>query len=366
MKKFWERNKNVIILLVVWRILLYFIEKVAPFLIPLHDGYNGPIPWANHDGIHYLSIAQLGYRQFSEAFFPLYPLLIFLMSKFSPLSPWINASVFSYFSFCLGIFLLYNTLYAENKHRAWWSVLLLVAFPTSFFFCAVYTEGLFFLLSIIVYVCIKKKQWFWVGIFGALASATRLFGVLLFIYAGLEYFRSGNKHRRFTDILSVCIIPFGLLSYMAYLYMRSGDAILFFHIQPAFGANRSGSSLILLPQVIWRYFKIIFTAFLKPTPASYFISVLEFVAVFFGYAVLWLGWKKKERLSLVIYGVFALTLPTLTGTFSSMPRYLLSIFPLFLILGKLDNTVIRYSILMISIFLQFILSVMFLRGWFVA
>jgi hypothetical protein len=366
MKKFWERNKHVIVLLIVWRIVLFFIEKAAPSFISLHDGYNGPIPWANHDGIHYLTIARSGYFQYSEAFFPLYPIIIYFLSTVQFIAPWISASVFSYGCFFLGIVLLHETLQRDHTSDAWWTMLFLIAFPVSFFYTAVYTEGLFFLLSILVYVSVRQKKWFLVGLFGFLASATRLFGVLLFLFAIIEYFSMGKKFWKLADLLYLFFIPFGLLFYMIYLYVRSGDPLLFFHIQPAFGANRSGSEIILVPQVLWRYMKIIFTAFLKPTPASYFISVLELVATFFSYTVLVIGWIKKERWSLLIYGFLVVTLPTLTGTFSSMPRYLLSVFPLFFILGKLDNKTIKYGLLYIFIALQIVLSAMFLRGWFVA
>jgi len=366
MKKFWEKYKKVLILVALWRAALFCIEKAAPGIIPLHDGYNGPIPWANHDGIHYLRIAQIGYFNLSEAFFPLYPFFISVLSRIVPFPPYYIASFFSFAAFTAGILFLYNFLLEKNSDHAWWTILFIVTFPTSFFFSAVYSEGLFFFLTVLVLVFCRKKQWFWVGVYGALASATRVFGVLLFVYACMEYISSRRKVARIQDILSLCLMPTGLVAYMLYLYTRSGDPFLFFHIQPAFGANRSGSELILLPQVIWRYLKILFTAFLQPTPASYFISVIEFITVIFGYIVLLIGWKKKEPWPFILYGVLALTLPTLTGTFSSLPRYALSIFPLFFILGKLDNTTVKYSFIVIFFILEVILSLMFLRGWFVA
>jgi len=366
MKKYWVLYRPVVLLLIVWCILLWFIEVVSPFFIPQRIGYIGPIPWANFDGVLYLKIVEEGYYKFSQAFFPLYPMLISGISRIIPFPSWIHAVSISLVCFSVGLCLLYGNIYEKNKRWAWWTIVFIVAFPTSFFFNAVYTEGLFFLLSILVYIFAEKRKWFLCGIFGALASATRLFGVLLLVYVLIEYICSKPSKVKMLDILSILLIPFGLLCYMTYLYIFYNDPLLFFHLQPLFGAHRTGDSFILLPQVIWRYGKILFTAFLQPTPISYFVSVLEMVATFFGYAVLWFGWKMKERWSLVLYGMIALTLPTLTGTFSSVPRYLLCIFPLFLILGKLDNTVIRYILLFIFIFLQIILSSLFLRGWFVS
>jgi len=198
-----------------------------------------------------------------------------------------------------------------------------------------------------------------------LASATRLVGVFLFIYVLWEYIASKPKKILLRDVIAIFLIPVGLLTYMGYLYIRVGDPLFFFHIQPLFGANRE-TSIILLPQVFWRYGKILFTAFLQPTPASYFISVIELIMTVFAYGVILWGIKIKERWSLITYSICVITLPTLTGTFSSMPRYVLNAFPLFLLLGKMDNRMVRYCMISIFIALQIILSALFLRGWFVA
>lgn len=366
MKKYWVLYRPVILLLIIWCILLYFIEVVSPFCIPQRSGYIGPVPRANFDGVLYLKIVEEGYYKFSQAFFPLYPIIISAIGRIVPFPSWINGISVSLVCFFAGLCLLYGDIYKKNKSHAWWTIVFIVAFPTSFFFSAVYTEGLFFLLSILVYIFSEKRKWFLCGIFGALASATRLFGVLLLIYVLLEYIFSKPSKVKIFDIISIFFIPFGFLCYIAYLYIYHNDPLLFFHLQPLFGAHRTGDSFVLLPQVIWRYGKILFTAFLQPTPVSYFVSVLEIVATFFGYLLLWFGWKMKERLSLIVYGVIALTLPTLTGTFSSVPRYLLCIFPLFLILGKMDNKAIRYILLFIFVLLQIMLFSLFLRGWFVS
>jgi Gpi18-like mannosyltransferase len=365
MKKFWEKYKKVLILLIVWRVVLSIVEFYSPSLLPLHPGYNGPIPWANHDGIYYLRIAQFGYFHLSQAFFPFYPIVIWIITQIIPLPYWFIGSGLSLICFVVGILFLYRILYEEDAIKAWHSVLFIVAFPTSFFFSAVYPTGLFFLLCILTYYCVKKKLWFWCGVFGALASATRVVGVALLLYAGLEYIYSKPKKHRLLDVVSLCLMPVGLLGYMLYLYIKNGDPLLFFHMQPLFGANRS-TTLILLPQVFYRYGKIVFTAFLQPTPLSYFISVIELFSTILGYSLLWYGYKIKQRWSELLFCFVVLTIPTLTGTFSSMPRYFLNAFPLFFILGRIDKTFVRYSLLVIFVILQVILSAMFLRGWFVA
>jgi len=111
--------------------------------------------------------------------------------------------------------------------------------------------------------------------------------------------------------------------------------------------------------------RIIFTAYLQPSAVSYFITIIEIILTIYGYGILYYGWKVKTRVSYLVYGFITMTLPTLTGTFSSMPRYLLSAFPIFIILGTVKNITIRYGLISISIILQIILSALFVRGWFV-
>src|SRR3990170_8020324 len=86
---------KIVILFVIWRILLFLIAFISPAVIP-QFGARFPyyqerliasgLPhfiWSfgNFDGVHYLGIAQHGYiYQFTQVFFPLYPILIKLFS----------------------------------------------------------------------------------------------------------------------------------------------------------------------------------------------------------------------------------------------------------------------------------------------
>jgi hypothetical protein len=349
----------------IWFIILSFTFIVAPTIVPLRDGYIGKLRLANFDGIHYLRIASQGYFQFGEAFFPFYPLSIRFFSKFIPLPPEIIGSMISIFSFAGGLRLLYLLVSEEDKNNAKNAVIYLLAFPTSFFFVAVYTEGLFFLLSIGTIYCIKHKMWLIAGILGAIASATRLFGIYLVIFALIEYYREYKNHINIKALFGITLIPLGLLIYVIYLYGR-GDAFAFIHVQKQFGANRSDVPIILLPQVIWRYMKIIFTAFLQPSPVSYVISIMEFIFTITSLILVWL-YRKTLSVSFIIYTLCILITPTLTGTFSSMPRYILSAFPLFMILAKnINKKEFKFTLITISIILQILAAAFFYQGWFIS
>lgn len=350
---------------VLWRGALWIIESAAPAFWPLYTRFIGPSFWSNFDGVYYITIARVGgYGPYQQAFFPLYPILIRWLSKVSGIDDIAVSLFISHASFFFGLLLFYLLAREHDSKNAWWSVLLLLLFPTSFFFAAVYTESLFLFLSAFCLYAARKRWWLVAGVIGGLASSTRLFGIFLLPAVIWEYLQTPTKNWRWVFIAQMCIIPLGLIFYMIYLNVTTGDPLAFFHAQPAFGAGRSGGSLIVLPQVLWRYFKI-FTS-VAPLTLTYAISLFEFLVFILGSGLLWLGYKRGVRLSYLLYSFAILITPTLTGTFSSIPRYMLSAFPLFFIFGSVHNTGIKILSVLLCAVVFVLAATAFLQGYFIA
>ncbi len=159
------------------------------------------------------------------------------------------------------------------------------------------------------------------------------------------------------------LIPIGLLSYMLYLQVKFGDWLYFWHVQPIFGAERSGSTVVLLPQVIWRYLKILLTV--SPINEIYWISLLELTVTIIVLSLLAIAHVKKVRFSYLIFSWLAIITPTLTGTLSSMPRYALVIFPIYIILASVKKPIARIAIMSTLLVLFFLLTILFTRGHWV-
>lgn len=367
MRKLWREYKFVIIVFIVWKLSLFAIEHLAPLLIPVYSAtYMGKSPWANTDGLNYIRIAQSGYGQLNEAFFPLYPLLIRFVHSVVPLSYEAIGIGISALCFFVGLILLYGMVKRESVSLAKWTVALIISFPTAFFFTSVYTEGLFFLLAVSALFFAKKKQWFLAGISVGLASGTRIIGISTAILVIYEWWKVQKKTVRFIDIVSFFCMPLGLALYMYFLYQTTGDALRFFHIQAEYVINRSGQNLILLPQVMWRYMKIFVTAVGQPTMVAYAVSIMEFFLTSCSFVLLYVGWRKKENAGYLLYSLVALLVPTLTGTFASMPRYILTIFPLFILLAKTRSSMVKAVCVCIFSALQIVAAMIYLRGWFIA
>lgn len=325
---------------------------------------------ANFDGVHYLNIARFGYSMYEQAFFPLYPLLIAISSKFMG-NHLLAGLILSNISLLLGIYflclLLKNYL---SPDKVFWIVVFLLSFPTSFFFGAVYTESLFLFLSLAYLYFLKKGNIPLAFIFGTASSLTRLSGIFLVIPALVIIIKEKKllKLKRFVFIL--LSPPIGLLIYCIYLFKTTGDPLFFYHSLPAFGVNKS-DSIILLPQVIYRYIKIFITSSFN---FQYFISVLEltiFLVIFFIllYHLFKLRYEIKKNLVIfgfIIFSLIQILVPSLTGTLSSTPRYSLFAFSFFIFLAQVSNVYVKILVFSIFIIFHIILLGFFSQGYFIS
>ena len=359
----------------IWRIALFIFLFLAIKYVPLQKNFLGggmenylKAPWlwawANFDGEHYLSIAQKGYGFGEQAFFPIYPLFI----KF--LGGWVwSGLVISHVSFFLALLGLYKLVkldFSESFSKT--AIILLLLFPTSFYFGSVYTESLFLMLSVWSFYFVRQGKWIMAGLIGSLASATRPIGILLLPVLVAEYFSSKNKFKIDEwSLMYLLLIPLGLFLYMYYLKFTTGDWLYFFHSLPSFGEQRS-SYPVLLPQVFYRYFfkilpalnfsyfPVLFTTYFELLVAIAF-SIFSVIGFF------------KLRLSYAMYLALGYLVPTLSGSFSSLPRYVLVIFPAFILLSlfmlklkKLPRVAISLTLFILNI----VSFMLFSRGYWIS
>lgn len=365
---------KITILFICFFLFLSFIWWGAGFFIPKKIGFLGPTPWSNFDGVHYLSIAENGYFQFEQAFFPFFPFLIRIIANTFAVSFLSSSFLIVYISLFFCLLFFYKLVKIDlAKDVAFWSVLFFLSFPTAFFLGSVYTESLFMLLVFSSLYFARKQKFLLSCLLGGFASATRFVGIFVFFAILLEltlYLRekkinlSTIQFLKSKYFLQLLLVPLGLFSYMFYLFVKYNDWLLFVHSQAAFGAGRSSGEIILLPQVLFRYFKI-FTR-VSPVHFEYWIAVLEFLILLISIYAIFLSIRLGIRKSYIIFSSLALVLPTLSGTLSSFPRYGLSSFVIFLVFSKLENRIVKYIILFSSLALEAILAALFLQGYFIS
>jgi len=383
--EFWKINIKQIFWLtkifIFWRITLFIFAWVGIKLLPFKFSfpyveetlkpYGSTLfwSWANFDGVHYLGIAQKGYfAQYTQAFFPLYPLIVrWLNSIFGNFL--FTGLLVSHLCFLGALFFLYKLLMLDYKEKiVRKAIIFLVFFPTSFFFGSFYTESLFLLLTLGSFYFARQKQWFYAGFFGLFASLTRLIGVLLLpalLWEWYEYVKKKRiSFRNYFSLLFLILPCIGLGIYMDYLQKNFSDSLYFLHAQPAFGASRSADKIVLLYQVFYRYIRMIFIS--SKDTFLYFTINLEFLSALIFLILLIMAFKKNIRTSYIIFSSLAYILPTLTGTFSSMPRYVLVLFPCFIVLGLIKSRFKRIFLFLLQLLLLFISTLLFTRGYWIA
>lgn len=366
-KLFTNDNKKIGGLIALWAGLMYLAYRLG-FLIPPFPGYRNPIPLANFDAMQYLSIAGNLYFPNEQSFFPFFPFVIRFFRENFHVLPLPVGIVVVYVSFILATITLYRLVLVDNQRKnVLWIIAWFLLFPTSFFFGMIYTESLFMFLVFLFFLFARKRQFLLASLVAGFASGTRVTGIFLLPALAIEIYLARNflsAKQKIIAISSMLIAaPSGLVWYMWYCYKQWGDPLAFFHNLSIYGQQRSGSTLILLPQVIFRYVKIFYLA--DKFTHDYWLAVFEFVTFFIVLGILLYSWK-RIRPSYLLFSLAALILPTLTGSFSSLPRYALACFPIFIILGSIQNRKIQIALLTFSSVLFIIASGLFFRGYFVS
>ncbi len=361
--------KKIIVLFLVWRTFLFTIAASSPLFI--HQ-FGARFPYyqerliatklphfiwsfGNFDGVHYLGIAKEAYAaQYTQAFFPLYPILIKSVSFLTFGNLLVSALLISNISFLASLLIFYKLITQVHGEKiAFWSVLFLLSFPTSFFFGAAYTEGIFFLLVVSSFYFAQRGKIWRASIFGALASATRLVGIFL---APALFFKNGIKSQ-----IPLLLVPAGLIAYMIFLKVKFDNPFYFLTSQQIFGQERLSNGIVLLPQVLFRYLKILTSTHGLPLANAAF----ELLATVWVLTALILAFK-KVKLEWLIFSLLVVITPTLTGTLASMPRYILVAFPIYLVPAHIKSPKIKIALLTASSILLAISATFFVQGYWVA
>lgn len=381
-----------------WRAMLLLLAKVAqvslkyqpsfPYAFERLPNYGLPqfiYSWANFDGVHYLTIAERGYvgTALIQAFFPVYPFLTKYLNLIIGNTIISGLLLSTLFSFGLWLTWFYFLKKHFSQRVAWVGMGILFLFPTSFYFTALYTESLFLLLILWIFLLAEKQKWMLVSVLTMLLSATRVVGVfiipaLMLEVLGLNFWKdlTSMASGKFSQLRSklnpttlkttllLAMGSLGLFTYMYFLWQEFHDPLYFFHVQSAFGSGRQ-ENLVVYPQVVWRYLKILLT--FEPHNWRYLTYVQEAVVGTVGFVLLLLS-VKKVKLSWWAFSVMAFLLPTLTGNFSSMPRYVLVCFPIFIWLALLlqNKRWFLWLYLLGSTVLLVINTMLFIQGYWVA
>lgn len=353
---------------IFWRISLFALTYLGSIIFPkVANGGIGAIgpgktfdfisSWAQWDGGHFINIARFGYFNPQEyAFFPLLPNLIRFVSIFTfgnlVLAGLIVTNV-SFFAFLIIFHKLVKKKFGGQIANI--SIFTFLTFPTAFFGVAVYSESIFLLLACLTLYFLENKKLLAAAIASGLATATRLVGIFLVIpfITSLMSLRSAGWRRSNPLLLPLSVS--GLFLYSLYLYLKFGDPFYFSTMESVW--HRSYVNPL---STIYSYLTI--NIFNKP-----FNDYLDIVSTIGFIVILALGFRKIPK-AWWFYSLLVVLVPASSGTLTSMPRYVLSAFPVFILLGIYlkDRLILKTITWGIFLVVQVALAIMFVNGFWTA
>jgi len=379
---------KLIVIVLLWKLVTIGAAYMVAPLLPLQKDLTalrdkqfktfgitlpyGAWVWGNMDGFYYMSIAdRRDYHDGQEPFFPLFPIsMIVIRQFFLTILPHFQGYYYlipigqfvSLASLIGALFIVYKLLRIDKSLSLFsFFLLLILTFPTSFYYGAVYNDALFFFLATLCIYLGRSKRWFGASVAGFFATLTRLNGLALFWYLVVEYLMV-MKIKNWKIMSFFLLIPGAFLTYLGYIQKNSGSWHMLFDSMKTWGQDKPVFPL----QVFWRYFKIIITA--NPLRYNYWVAIGELGFVLFLIGLLFYSYRKIRR-SYWIFFFLSVLIPAMTGTFQGMPRYGLHLYPMYLSLAlvlRQQLPIMKVLYIIISLILLIVYLTFFTRGYFAA
>ena len=349
----------------IWAAALFSLFVFVPNRHPRAAGWDDPSVthdlgaitdvWARWDSVWFLRIAEHGYDAATgaaSAFYPLYPAMVGLLGRVL-FGHYVLAGILVSLLAAFGSFLLLHRvaeerLGADGARRA---VLYLAVFPFALFLQAVYSESLYLLLTLAAFVLAERGRFPAAGAVAGLALLTRPTGVALLPALALLAWRERHRARA---LASLALAPLLFAAYPLYLWQAEDDAWAFLHAQRLWSRHLSPAGPL---GGIWdglragwagieqlasgSHTHVYWTAVQDTDPIRAATLNLECLAYLMLFAVLTvIAWRRFGA----PYGLFAalsiaipLSVPSERWPLLSLPRFGLTIFPLFLALASLGG-----------------------------
>lgn len=338
---------------------------------PLADGpLSFPLVgvWQHWDACWYTKIAAYGYEpaESSSAFFPLFPLF---MRAGSVLAGGLAAGglIVSAVAFVIALTGLWQLIARDvDAATASRTQLYVAIFPVGFFFFAPFTESLFLACTVWAFLGARRGDWELAGVAGFLAALTRAQGILLALPIAWEVVRWWMARRRRPDrgpfrpreampLLAAASPVLGTLTYYLYTSVVAGRS--FIDAQAMWSGGR-----LRWP---WESGTMAWERIVEQGDV---VTALNLVALvlFAGLAIAALRWLPLSYSLFVLPQLALIAVRAPTWPLMSGARYLLVLFPCFVILAMAGRSPRFHTAwVIISLLLLGFFTTRFLEGRFI-
>lgn len=339
--------------------------------------------WYHWDAAAYTRIAHQGYSFTPDvAFFPLWPLLMhyggLLLGGFYPLSYYLAGLLLANICFFFTLVLLYCLLTEEFEPWLARRALFYISFyPYALFFFLGYSESLFVLLCVAVFLLLKRGKaldWWFAGVLGFLVALTRSSGVLLAIPLLVMYIRhfwladkrdQSSFLQKLNAFVPLILIPAAVLAYLAYVGYTKGSPFLIQWAEASYWHRHFA--------LIWHTFGPAANSILHSSRFSLDVlkNSLDMAFTLLPILALVIGWKRLPlHYSLFALAIMLFSLSFPLGTVNSLaaqPRYMITAFPvivIFALWGKRTRFDQVYLVVAISVLA--VNTILFITHYWVA
>jgi Gpi18-like mannosyltransferase len=250
--------------------------------------------------------------------------------------------------------------WARTRGRSPLSFLFVLSvMPFGFYFIALYTEGLYGLLTVLFLMVLGRSRWL-PPLLSALATAARPTGILLLpllIVQQIRCWRRGETglEAMLDRLLGLLIAPLGLSLFMLFLYGHIGDALAFSHAQIGWGREFVNPLSVFQGLAAWHWRSGMETAML-----GLYLGLPILLALCAG------AWHGYHRRWAEAYLCLAPTLLSISAGTLSMTRFVICnpvvLFALTDLYALLHGTRLRAAVLVAMIAASVVLLQLWYRG----
>jgi hypothetical protein len=347
-----------------FRLVSAIIALLVNLAFPLHQreqftifGSTSPFwdTFARYDTGHFEGIAWGGYAPLAGgrsniAYFPVYPLLMRYVGR---LFGRYHASYFiagigiAWVSYVLAMIALYHLARLDlSRREAERAVLLTTIFPFAFFFGVAYSESTFLLFAVLTFYLLRTRRWVLGGVCGAVATATRVPGILMLPALAWIAWRSAEPTPRDRAWAAVALLlaASGFGVYCLYIDQLTGNPLEWAATLQRWGYHPGGMPWDAPVRLVGRLLTHPYV-YLTTDPMAPYDTLYGVTGILFALSIPFVWWKLGAGYGL--YVLLNLWLPLSSGAFEGVGRYCSVLFPVFLWLATVRSPIVSTAIVVV-------------------
>ena len=313
--------------------------------------------WKRWDTLHLIDVAEKGYSKGPHlVIHPLYPWLVRACTWIT-CDYYISALLVSAVALVIAAVCLRRLVRLDySRATALRAVWFLLIFPTAYFLHVGYTESLFLATVVASILAVRTGCWWAAGLLAGLAAITRATGIGLFAVLAIEaaqQWRAGRKWQ--WQWLWIFAVPAAYCVYLAINYVVAGDALAFFEARRQFFRTSVAWPWVGMQQLRGDLHRL-------PSQAE-IVATQELIFVLLSLVATIASWIQL-RPSYAMWMTFNWLAFAGQKFILSTPRYVLVLFPLFILFALWGRNrfwgglITFWSLLYFAFFAS-----LFARGW---